>query len=61
MNHYKYIKQKVKSTKAKNKNETFQNCQSNWEEEEDTEEKLTTPISVPKHYKKYTIEEPKII
>ena len=42
------MKQKVKS-------------QAEWDEEEDTEEKLTTPLSVPEHYKKYTIEEQKII
>ena len=35
---------------------------ANWDKEEDTnKEKLTTPISVLEHYKKYTIEEQKII
>ena len=51
------MKQKVKSTKAKDKNEIFQDCQAKWEEEEDIKEKLMTLISVPKHYKKYTVEE----
>ena len=61
MNHYKFMKQKVKSTNAKDKNETFQDCLAKWDKGEDAEEKSTTPISVPKHYKKYTIEEQKII
>ena len=61
INHYAYMKQKVKSKIDKTKNKTFKDCQAEWDEEEDTEEKLTMPISVPKHYKKYTIDERKII
>ncbi|MCO5554904.1 hypothetical protein L7F22_008442 [Adiantum nelumboides] len=34
---------------------------TNWEEPESSHEKLTTPISVPEHYKKYTFEERKIV
>ena len=55
------MKQKVKSGKDKTKNKTFKDCQAEWDEEEDTEEKLTIPLSVLEHYKKYTIEERKII
>ena len=61
INHYAYMKQKVKSKNDKTKNKTFKDCQTKWDEEEDTEEKLTTPLSVPEHYKKYTVEEQKII
>ena len=61
VNHYKFMKQKVKSTDAKDGKEIFKDCQKKWDKEEDTKEKLTTPLSVPKHYKKYTIEERKII
>ena len=57
MSHYKYVKQKVKSTKAKDANKTLQDGQVKWDKEEDTKEKLTTPTSVPENYKKYTIEE----
>ena len=57
VNHYKFMKQKVKSTYAKNGNETFQYCLAKWDEEEDMEEKITTPLSVLEHYKKYMIEE----
>ena len=55
------MKQKGKSIDAKNKNETFQDCLPKWNKEQNTEEKLTTPISVLEHYKKYTVEERKII
>ena len=61
VNHYKFKKQKVKSTDVKEENEMFKDCQAKWDKEEDTEEKLTTPLSVQEHYKKYTIEERKII
>ena len=57
LNHYKYMKQKVKSDDTNNKNDIFKDCQAEWDKEEDTEEKLTTPLSVPEHYKKYMIEE----
>ena len=59
INHYKYMKQKVKSKKILNKNKRFQDCLAEWDEEEDTKEKLTTPISVWEHYKKYIVEERK--
>ena len=39
INHYQYMKQKVKSEKDKTKNKTFKDCQAEWDEEEDTEEK----------------------
>ena len=55
------MKQKVKPGKDKTKNKTFKDCQAEQDEEEDTEEKRTTPLSVPEHYKKYTVEERKII
>ena len=61
INHYAYMKQKVKSKTDETKNKTFKDCQAKWDEEEDTVEKLTTPLSVPDHYKRYTIEEQKII
>ena len=61
INHYKFMKQKVKSTDIKNKNNTFQDYLAKWDKEEDTEEKLTMPISVSEHYKKYTVEEQNII
>ena len=61
INHYQYMKQKVKSGKDKTKNKTFKDCQAEWDEEEDTKEKQTTPLSVPEHYEKYTVEERKII
>ena len=61
LNHYKYMKQKVKSDDTNNGNDIFQDCQAEWDKEEDTKEKLTTPLSVPEPYKKYTIEEHKII
>ena len=61
VNHYKFMKEKVKLDDAKNGNKTFQDCLAEWNKEEDTEEKLTTPISVLEHYKNYTVEEHKII
>ena len=61
MNHYKYMKQKVKSTDIKNGNDTFQDCLAKCGKEEDTKEKLTMPISVSEHCKKYTIGKQKII
>ena len=40
----------------------FEDCQFDQELEEDDEsEQLTHPCSVPSHYKKYTVEERKII
>ena len=60
VNHYKYMIQKVKSPKAKVEKGNFQDCLPKWDEFEDKEEKLTTPISVLAHYKKYTVEERKI-
>ena len=51
----------MKSIEVKDKNEKFHNCIAEWDEEENIEEKLTTPISVLEHYKKYTIEEREII
>ena len=39
INHYQYMKQKVKSGKDEIKNKTFKDCQAEWDEEEDTEEK----------------------
>ena len=61
INHYKYMKQKVKANETDNGLDIFKDFQAEWDEEEDTKEKLTTPISVPEHYKKYTVEERKII
>ena len=55
------MKQKVKSNDTNNKNDIFKDCQAKWDKEEDTKEKLTTSLSVPEHYKKYTIEECKIM
>ena len=61
INHYIYMIQKVKSDDVKDKNDIFKDCQAKWNKEEETEDKLTTPLSVPEHYKKHTIEEQKII
>ena len=62
LNHYKYMKQKVKSNDTNNKNDIFKDCQAEWDKGEDTKEKLTTPLSVPpEHYKKYRVKERKII
>ena len=61
INHYKYMKQKVKSDDAKEKKDIFKDCQANWYKEDDTKDKLTIPLSVLEHYKKYTIVEQKII
>ena len=40
--------------------EKFEDCQDEWGTDEE-EEKLTTPISVPSHYKKYNVKERKIV
>ena len=61
INHYKYMKQKVKTNDTNDRLDIFKDCQEKWDKGEDTEEKLTTPLSVLEHYKKYTIEERKII
>ena len=61
LNHYKYMKQKLRSDDTNNGNDIFKDCQVEWDKEEDTEEKLTTSLSVPEHYKKYMVEEHKII
>ncbi|MCO5560570.1 hypothetical protein L7F22_014185 [Adiantum nelumboides] len=61
-NHYALMKKKLKSKQGDVENETFKDCLAEWDESGDQEEdKLTTPISVPAHYKKYTVEERKII
>ena len=59
LNHY--MKQKVKLDDTNKKNDIFKDCQGEWDKQEDTEEKLTTPLGILEHYKKYTIEERKII
>ena len=51
----------MKSLETKDEKEKFQDCLAEWNKQEDTEEKLITPVSVPKHYKKYTIKERKIV
>ena len=55
------MKQKVKSEDTNHRNDIFKDCQAEWDKEEDSEEKLTTPLSVLKHYKIYMVEERKII
>ena len=51
---------KSKQTKAFKLPEKFEDCQEEWGLNEE-EDKLTTPISVPSHYKKYEVEERKIV
>ena len=51
---------KSKQTKAFKLPEKFEDCQEEWGSNEE-EDKLTTPISVPSHYKKYEVEERKIV
>ena len=36
LNHYKYMKQKVKPIDINNKNDIFKDCQAEWDKEEDT-------------------------
>ena len=57
--HY-HLKMKSKQTKALKLPEKFEDCQEEWGSDEE-EDKLTTPISVPSHYKKYEVEERKIV
>ena len=53
---------KSKQTKVLKLPEKFEDCQEEWgSDEEEEEDKLTTRISVPSHYKKYEVEERKII
>ncbi|MCO5578895.1 hypothetical protein L7F22_032744 [Adiantum nelumboides] len=61
-NHYELMRKKLNLKQGEAKNETFKDCLAEWDESGDLEEeKLTTPTSVPTHYKKYTVEEHKII
>ena len=52
---------KSKQTKVLKLLEKFEDCQEEWGSDEEEEDKLTTPISVPSHYKKYEVEERKIV
>ena len=54
--HY-HLKMKSKQTKALKLLEKFEDCQEEWGSNEKEEDKLTTPISVPSHYKKHDVEE----
>ena len=58
--HY-HLKKKIKRIKALKLPENFEDCQEEWELDEEDKDKLTTPISVPSHFKKYNMEERKIL
>ena len=58
--HY-HLKMKSKQTKALKLPKKFEDCQEEWGSNQEEEDKLTTPISVPSHYKKYEVEERKIV
>ena len=60
-NHYELMKKRLKTIAASEGKEDFKDCLSEWEALDTDEDKLTTPISVPSHYKKYTVEECKIV
>ena len=49
INHYKFMKWKVKSSKTKDKGGKFQDFLAKRDKQEENEEKLATPISVPQH------------
>ena len=51
---------KSKQTKALKLPKKFEACQEEWGSDEE-EDKLTTPISVPSHYKKYEVDKRKIV
>ena len=55
-----HLNKKRECTKTLKLPEKFEDCQEEWGTD-DEEEKLTTPISVPSHYKKYNVEERKIV
>ena len=59
-NHYELMKKRLKTVEIRKGKEEFKDCLSEWEDLDTDEDKLTTPISVPSHYKKYTVEERKI-
>ena len=52
INHYKYMKQNVKSNDAKQDNKYFSIFLAEWDENENMEENLMMPISVPSHCKR---------
>ena len=58
--HY-HLKMKSKQAKELKLLEKLKDCQREWGLDEEDEDKLTTPISVPSHYKKYEVEERKIL
>ena len=57
--HY-HLKMKSKQTKALKLPKKFEYCHEEWGSDEE-EDKLTTPISVPSHYKKYKVEVRKVV
>lgn len=60
-NHYELMKKRLKTVAASKGKEDFKDCLFEWGEMETEEDKLTTPSSVPSHYKKYTVEDCKIV
>ncbi|WP_208972713.1 hypothetical protein, partial [Escherichia coli] len=56
-NHYELMKKRLKTKETNKGDVSFKDYLSDWEESDTDGEKLTTPISVPSHYKKYTVEE----
>ena len=60
-NHYELMKKRLKTVEIRKGKEEFKDCLLEWEDLDTDEDKLTTPISVPSHYKKYTVEERKIV
>ena len=55
-NRHYHLKMKSKQTKVLKLSKKFEDCQEEWGSDEKEEDKLTTPISVPSHYKKYDME-----
>ena len=60
-NHYELMKKRLKTVATSKGKEDFKDCLSEWEALDTDEEKLTSPISVPSHYKKYIVEEHRIV
>ena len=60
-NRYQFTKNKVKSEETKLQKDDFQGCLAGWAESREMEEKMTTSISILAHYKRYIVEERKIM
>ena len=60
-NRHYHLKMESKQTKALKLIKKFEDCQEEWGLDEEDEDKLTTPINVPSHYKKYEVDKRKIV